>query len=162
MFNQPNAADEASSALLYFRPAEHENSLVLFETVIEAGREFDEMAGAEREFRIVSYVDLDQDSTPRRAKVTATVLVRRLPVGATNVLGRIVKAKAAKGFAWVIEPHTPADAAKAKAWLDGGRPAAVDPFAVDAAEAQRLQISPQQYAELKRLGMLKDATPAPY
>lgn len=159
MFNQPNAEESASTGQLYFRPAEHENSLVLFENVIEGGREFDEMAGGEREFRVVTYVDLDADATPRKAKVTATVLVRRLPVGATNVLGRIVKAKAAKGFAWVLEPHTPADATKAKAWLDGGRPAAVDPFAADAAKAQEMNITPQMLAELKRLGMIKDDAP---
>lgn len=162
MFNQPtNASDGDSGGVLYFKPAEHENALVLFESVIEAGKEFDEMAGAEREFRIVTFIDLDGDAKPTKAKVTATVLVRRLPVGSTNVLGRIVKAKAQKGFAWVLEPHTAADAAKAKAWLDSGRPAAVDPFADDAAAAQKLGLSPQQYAELKRLGMIKDE-PAPF
>lgn len=165
MFNQPqDNGSEGGGGVLYFRPAEHLGNLILFETVIEAGREFDQMAGAEREFRIVSYIDLDQDATPVKAKVTNAALVRKLPVGEINILGRIGQKKTSNGYnAWVLQPHTPADAAKAKEWFDNGRPAAVDPFADDARKAQELGITAQQYAQLKSMGMINDqTTKAPY
>lgn len=164
MFNQP-IEDNASSGggVLYFKPAENDGDLILFETVIEAGREFDQMANAEREFRIVTAINLDTDATPTTYKVTHGALVRKLPVGATMILGRIGKAKTSNGYnAWVLVPHTPADAAKAKTWLDSGRPAQHDPFAADAKKAEAAGLTPQQYAELKRLGMIKDEEPLPY
>lgn len=153
MFNQPVESGPSDGGG-YFKPANHDGSLILFETVIEAGREFDQMANAEREFRVVTYVDLDADCTPRTVKVTNVGLVKKLPVGATNILGRIDKVKTAAGYnAWILQPYKPEDAAQAKAWIDGGRQAKVDPFATGEAEAAN--VTPEMIAQLRRLGMLK-------
>lgn len=156
-FNQPVEAGNTDGGG-YFKPANHDGSLILFETVIEAGREFDQMANTEREFRVVSYVDLDADRTPRTAKVTHIGLVKKLPVGATNILGRIEKVKTANGYqAWVLQPYKPEDATQAKAWIDGGRKPQADPFAVG--EAEDAGVTPEMLAQLKRLGMLKTDEP---
>ena len=158
MFNQPTE-DSTAGGVFYFKPADNDGDLLLIETVIEAGREFDQMTNSERDFRVVSLVNLDRDATPATVKVTQSALVRKLPAGQTMILGRLGKAKTSNGYnAWVLNPYTPADAAKAKAWLDGGRPAGVDPLAADAKKAEAAGLTPEQYAELKRLGMIKDET----
>jgi len=154
MFNQPS---EPAITGGYFKPAEHDNNLILFETVIEAGTEFDQMTNSDREFRIVSFVNLDTTGAPQKGKVTHTGLVRKLPVGATNILGRIEKVKTANGYmAWVLQPFQPADEAKAKAWLDAGRPSTADPFEQDAATAADIGVTPEMLAQLKRLGMINE------
>lgn len=155
MFNQP--AETSATEGGYFKPANHDGNLILFESVIAEGREFDQMANAEREYRVVSYIDLDGDCTPRQGKVTNIGLVKKLPVNGTNILGRISKVKTASGYnAWVLEPYKPEDAAQAKAWIDGGRKPQADPFA--GGEADAAGVTPQMLAQLKRLGMIKDDT----
>ena len=160
MFNQPQDTNTGTAGG-YFRPADNDGDLILFETVIEAGREFDQMAGAEREFRVVTYVNIDRDCTPVTGKVTHIALVRKLPVGATNILGRIGKTKTSNGYnAWVLNPFQPADAVKAKAWIDGGRKPAIDPFAADERTANAAGVTAKQLAELRKLGLIPDDTPA--
>lgn len=155
MFNQP--AETTASEGGYFKPANHDGNLILFESVIAEGREFDQMANAEREYRVVSYIDLDGDCTARQGKVTNIGLVKKLPVNGTNILGRIGKVKTSSGYnAWVLEPYKPEDAAQAKAWIDGGRKPQTDPFA--GGEADAAGVTPQMLAQLKRLGMIKDET----
>lgn len=152
MFNQPS---EPTTSGGYFKPAEHDNNLILFESVIESGTEFDQMTNSDREFRIVSFVNLDTETAPARAKVTHSGLVRKLPVGATNILGRIEKVKTSNGYqAWVLQPFQPADEKKAKAWIDAGRPSKVDPFASDAKTAEEIGVTPEMLAQMKRLGMV--------
>lgn len=154
MFNQPQSENSGT----WFKPKDHDGSLILFETVIEGGREFDQMANAEREYRLVTFVDLDSDCTPYTVKVTHKGIVAKLPLGATNILGRIEQIKTSNGYlAWVLSPHKPEDAAQAKAWIDGGRKPAVDPFGTS--QADELGLTAEQLATMKRLGMIKDDSP---
>lgn len=153
MFNQPAEASATEGG--YFKPANHDGSLILFESVIGEGREFDTMANTERDYRIVNYIDLDGDCTVRQGKVTHVGLVKKLPVNGTNILGRIGKVKTSSGYnAWVLEPYKPEDAAQAKAWIDGGRKPQADPFNASAADATG--VTPEMVAQLKRLGMIKE------
>lgn len=148
MFNQP--ATETSG--LWFKPAEHKGHLILFETVLEGGKEFDQMANAEREYRVVSYIDLDNDCTPTTVKVSHKGLVQKLPLNGTNILGRIDQVKTSNGYlAWVLQPFKPEDAEKAKAWIDAGRPSKVDPMKQLDDEAQSLGITAEMLAAMKRL-----------
>ena len=148
MFNQP----QSESSGLWFKPADHKNNLILFETVIEGGREFDQMANAEREYRLVSFVDLDGEQTPITAKVSHRGIVQKLPLNGTNILGRIEQVKTSNGYlAWVLQPYKPEDAAKAKAWIGAGRPSKVDPMAALDREANALGITPEMLAAMKRL-----------
>lgn len=150
-FNQPAEAGTDNGGG-YFKPAQHEGSLVLFESVIEAGREFDQMANIERDTRTVVVVDLDGNCTPRTVKVTHGGIVKKLPVGATNILGRIEKVKTSNGYqAWVLQPYKAEDAAQAKAWIDGGRKPQVDAIGDVEREADALGVSPQMLAALKRM-----------
>ena len=154
MFNQPQAENTGGQ---YFKPAEHKDSLVLFHIVTEAGSEFDQMAQKERQYRVVEFSDLDGDCVTYTAKVTHGGIVSKLPANATMILGRIEQVKTSNGYlAWVLSPYTPADAEKAKAWINAGKPTKVDPFAKLAADAADLDITPQMLAQLKRLQMTKD------
>jgi hypothetical protein len=148
MFNQP----QEQTGGLWFKPANHKGNLILFESVIEGGREFDQMANAEREYRVVSYIDLDGEGTVLQAKVSHKGIVQKLPLGATNILGRIEQVKTSNGYlAWVLSPFKPEDAAKAKAWIDAGRPSNVDPMAQLEREAESLGVTTEMLAAMKRL-----------
>lgn len=148
MFNQP----QAESSGLWFKPAEHKDNLVLFETVKGGGKEFDQMANAEREYRDVTVIDLDGDCAPTDVRVSHKGIVQKLPIGGGNILGRIEQVKTSNGYlAWVLSPFKPEDAAKAKAWIDAGRPSKVDPFKQLEAEAASLGVTAEMLAAMKRL-----------
>lgn len=148
MFNQP----QAESSGLWFKPAEHKGSLILFESVLGGGKEFDQMANAEREYRVVSFIDLDGNCQPTEAKVSHKGIVQKLPLNGTNILGRIEQVKTSNGYlAWVLSAFKPEDAAQAKAWIDAGRPAKNEPMTALDNEAQSLGITPEMLAAMKRL-----------
>lgn len=148
MFNQP--ATESNG--LWFKPAEHANHLILFETVISGGTEFDQMANKEREYRIVKYFDLDGEAVEVEAKVTHAGIVRKLPVNGGMILGRIEQTKTSNGYmAWVLSAFKPSDAEQAKKWIDSGRPSKVDPSAALDREAEKLGVTPDMLAALKRM-----------
>lgn len=157
MFNQPVDNNTGNSG--YFKPADNNDDLILFTVVKETGTEFDQMSGRDRDFVIVDYVNLDRDATVvESAKVTHGALVRKLAVGATNILGRIGQTKTANGYtAWVLNPHTPKDADEAKAWITGGKLAKVDPFASLEREAATIGVSVEQLLAIKKMGATVDS-----
>jgi hypothetical protein len=150
-FNQPTDGESTGGG--YFKPADNNGDLVLFTEVLSKGTEFDTMSNRDRDFVIVNYANLDRDATiVEGAKVTHAALVRKLAVGATNILGRIGQAKTSNGYnAWVLNAHTEADAKQASTWIAEGKPAAVDPFASLEREASALGLSVEQLAAVKKL-----------
>lgn len=156
MFNQPQSESSGS----YFPTKTFLGDLILFHKVLESGTEYDEMAGRERQWRIVEYTNLDTDRKTETAKVIHAGLTSKLPADAEMVLGRIGQARTKNGYtAFVLEPYKPEDASTAKAWLDGGRKAQADPFADDVKKADELNLSAEQIATMRRLGILKADEP---
>jgi hypothetical protein len=158
MFNQPTD-NGGTTGGGYFKPADNNNDLILFTVVKETGTEFDQMSGRDRDFVIVDYANLDRDAViVEGAKVTHGALVRKLAVGATNILGRIGQTKTSNGYtAWVLNAHTPEDAAAATAWITGGKPAKVDPFASLEREAATIGVTVEQLLAIKKLGGTVDS-----
>lgn len=148
MFNQPT--NETNG--LWFKPAQHKDHLVLFETVIDGGTEFDQMSGKDREYRNVKFYDLDGEAVLLEAKVTHAGIVKKLAVGSGMILGRVEQVKTSNGYlAWVLSAFTPKDAEQAKAWIDAGKPSKVDPFAQIERDAENAGVTPEMLAALKRL-----------
>lgn len=153
MFNQP--ANDSNS--LWFKPANHKDHLVLFETVIDGGTEFDQMSGKDREYRNVKYYDLDSEAVLIEAKVTHGGIVKKLAVGSGMILGRIEQVKTSNGYlAWVLSAYTPEDEAQAKAWINAGKPSKVDPMAKLERDAETAGVTPEMLAALKRLSATGD------
>lgn len=150
-FNQPTDTEATGGG--YFKPADNNGDLILFLDVLSKGTEFDTMSNRDRDYVIVNYANLDRDATVvEGAKVTHSALVRKLAVGASNILGRIGQAKTSNGYnAWVLNPHTEADAKEATTWLKAGQPAKVDPFASLEREAAALGLTVEQLAAVKKL-----------
>ena len=161
-FNQPQDTGNANGG--FFKPKDNDGDLVLFLNVWEKGVEFDQMSNRDREFVIVDYANLDRDAVViEKAKVTHAALVRKLPVDATNILGRIGSSKTSNGYnAWVLAPHTDADAKKATAWLKAGKPSAPDPFANLEREAAKIGVTVDQLIEIKKMQAGSSTGEAPF
>lgn len=126
----------------YFKPADTLGHLVLFTAVHKVERAFDQLRGEEIDQAVVDVVDLDGDQQlEENMIVTHGGLVRRLPAGATMVLGRIGQFRTNRGNdMYVLDPYIEgADDARAQAWLDARPPATA--FA-QPTETPRPQASP--------------------
>ena len=112
MFNQPNESGG------FFKPADHDGSLVLFTTVSAPETRFDTLRGAEIEQVRVDYVDFADGELKRDVIVTHVGIVNKIK-GKSMVLGRIGQAETKAGkYAWVIGRFSEEDAKLAKEWVD--------------------------------------------
>lgn len=112
MFNQPNESGG------FFKPAEHDGSLILFTKVSESETRFDALRGAEIEQVHVDYVDFNDGELKQDVIVTHIGIVSRIK-GKSMVLGRIGTAETKSGkTAWVLSKYSEDDASTAKSWLD--------------------------------------------
>jgi hypothetical protein len=112
MFNQPNESGG------FFKPADHDGSLVLFTSVSAPETRFDALRNADIEQVRVDFVDFADGELKRDCIVSHIGLTSRLK-GKSMVLGRIGQAETRSGkHAWVLTRFSPEDEATAKAWLD--------------------------------------------
>mgnify|MGYP003327095985 CR=1 FL=1 len=148
MFNQPQSESNGS----YFPTKEYLGDLILFHKVLEAGSEFNQMAGKEVDYRIVEYTNLDGDQDIHTAKVANAYIVSKLPVDGSMILGRIGTAKTKNGYtAFILEPHKPEDVVKAEAWVKAGRKPSTNPGHQLEAEAKKLGVDVKTLLALKKL-----------
>lgn len=151
----------------FFKPAEHENHLVLITQVHKVEDRFDSFKEREIPAATVDLIDLDDpvEELRKGILITHTGIVNRLSAGAHMVLGRIGKAPTKNGFeAWVLAEFDPnADPARAQAWLDkqnSGAPAAQPQQQTPAPQAAPAPASaPQQQAPATQ-GMADPSDPA--
>lgn len=112
MFNQPNESGG------FFKPAEHDGSLILFTKVSAPETRFDALRGAEIEQVHVDFVDFKDGELKQDVIVTHIGIVSRIK-GKSMVLGVIGQAETKSGkTAWVLGRYSSEDEATAKSWLD--------------------------------------------
>jgi len=131
MFSQPSGGGG------FFKPAEHENHLVLITNCHSIEDRYDTFKGKEIPSATCDIVDLDDPAATLRERilVTHSGIVNRLSPGAHMVLGRIGKAPTKSGFeAWVLGPFTEGvDDTRAEQWvMNSARPTMAQPVATPA------------------------------
>lgn len=117
-FIQPQASGT------FFKPAEANGHLILIIRVDRIEKRFDTMRGEEIDQATVDLVDLDGDRKVNEgALLTHKGIVNRLSTSSRMVLGRIGQVDTKSGNkAWVLQPYTPADEAKATEWANSHLP----------------------------------------
>jgi hypothetical protein len=120
MFEQPNEGGK------FFKPADHDGSLVLFTSVSTPETRFDSLRGHEIEQVTVDVVDFKDGELVRGCIVTHKGIVSKIK-GKSMVLGRIMTTETASGkTAWILARFSDEDQVIAKAWVDS-QPAFASP-----------------------------------
>ena len=112
MFEQPNESGR------FFKPADHNGSLILFTKVSAPETRFDSLRGHEIEQVTVDYVDFNDGELQTNCIVTHNGIVNKIK-GKSMILGRVTTAETRAGkTAWVLGRFDAADEAVAKEWVN--------------------------------------------
>jgi hypothetical protein len=135
MFNQPQGGSG------YFKPADHDGSLILITTVHSIERKFDQMRGEDIDQATVDLVDITADGElTERVFISHKGIVNRLHVGDANILGRIGQVETKTGMkAWVLNSFTDEDVPLATAWVTKSRGGFTPPAEAPAPAAVKAQ-----------------------